>query len=241
MRISEMLIAVAEWLESPNNEAMLLAEYDDACLEKVAETCIKAAEILKSGAASVDAIEPAQESLITPSSIDALTEIAQALDESGDPDLIKSASVLDELLLTIAAPPDAVKNFKEAQERKIDVLKAKYQDVNKALHEQQKVGDTVKALEKSPYTKEYRIMEHALSTRGCPIHHGAQMARIGENTWQCDLDKAIFNYENGYTDDRGNKVPGGSVAAETPNSWPQPTSQFDTREQKLQMFDVYKS
>src|SRR5271165_6995922 len=105
MRISEMLTAIASWLENPNNEALVRAEHDEKCLEVVAETCLQAARVLKLGAEAVEVMEPVAESSITPQAVSTLAEIAAAFDESGDPELVKSASAIDELLLTIAAPP----------------------------------------------------------------------------------------------------------------------------------------
>lgn len=237
MRISEMLIAIASWLENPNNEAILLSEYDENCIQVVAETCLQAAEVLKLGAATVEIMEPATPSNITPEAINTLAEIAAAFDESDDPELRKSASAIDELLLTIAAPPKWATQFKAAEDSKIDTLKAKYEDVNKSLHEGQKVADTLDAIEKSQYSKDYRIMEHPLSTRTCPDHPGAQMARKGDNTWQCDLDKKVYNYQTGYTDEKGDKVPGGDVANQTSSmSFADPQSMFDTRDTRLNGF-----
>ena len=56
MRISEMLKAIASWLESPNNEAILLSEYNDDCLKVVSESCILASSALKKAAQEVDLI-----------------------------------------------------------------------------------------------------------------------------------------------------------------------------------------
>jgi hypothetical protein len=240
MRISDMLIAIANWLENSDNEAILLAEYDENCLQVVAETCLQAAEVLKLGAETVEMMEPAAESTITAQSIDTLAEIASALDESGNPELKKSASAIDELLRTIAAPPNWVSNFKKAQEKKIDVLKQKYEDVSKSLEDQNKVADTNEALDKSPYMKEYRILEHPLNTRTCPDHPGAQMARVGEGSWQCNLDKKVYNYQTGYTNEKGDKIPGGDVAQQTPAQWSEPQSMFDTRETRLNGMDVFQ-
>src|SRR5271165_1183404 len=100
MRTAELLNAMAAWLESPNNEAMLLAEADDQCMQVAAESCVLAAELLRKAADEVDVLEPPTESLITPQSIDETAALAAALDSSGDPELKKMASVLDELLLT---------------------------------------------------------------------------------------------------------------------------------------------
>src|SRR5574338_667859 len=102
MRTAELLNAMAAWLESPNNEAILLAEADDKCMQVVAESCVLAAALLKKAADEVDVLEPPSESAINAQSIEETAALAQALDESGDPQLQRVASVLDELLLTIA-------------------------------------------------------------------------------------------------------------------------------------------
>ena len=103
MRISEMLKAIASWLESPNNEAILLSEYNDDCLKVVSESCILASSALKKAAQEVDLIEPKEDSNLTPEAIDELAEIAYAFDASGDENLRKQASVIDELLLVETA------------------------------------------------------------------------------------------------------------------------------------------
>lgn len=233
MRISELLIAIASWLESPENEAILLAEYDDKCLEAVAHTCVSAAEILKQGAAEVEKIEPEKDHSLTPEALDDLNAFITAFDKSGDAELQKAASVLDELLLTVAVPPSLIENHKKAQENRLDVLKQKYEDAKKQIDEVNKVKESAKAIDKSPMFKEYRIMEHPLSSRSCPDHAGAQMGRVGENMWQCAMDKKIYNYLTGYTDEKGNKVPGGDVAEQTKMYHEEPHALFDTRESRL--------
>src|SRR5204863_141065 len=82
--ISEMLEAMASWLESPDNEAILLAEYDEECLKVVAQSCIEASAALKRAAEHVDIIEPAAESVLTPESLEGLANIAAAFDNSDD-------------------------------------------------------------------------------------------------------------------------------------------------------------
>jgi len=211
MRISDLLLSIASWLESPNNEAILLSEYNEDCLKVVSESCVEAASALRKAASTVDNIEPAEESKITPESIESLAELATALDESGIEDLQKQASVLDELLLTIAAPPNAYADKMAASDDRLEQLKKKYQDVNKDLGDKNKTADAAKAIEKSPAMKECQINDHPLQTKYCPDHPGAPMARVGENEFQCDLDKKIYNYEVGYTLNDGTKVPGGSV------------------------------
>lgn len=75
----------------------------------------------------------------------------------------------------------------------------------------------------------------SLSTRYCPDHIGEQMACIGPSTYQCPLCNQIFNWETGWTDFDGNEHPGGSVAAQTPEStdYGVPHRVFDSREKVL--------
>lgn len=60
------------------------------------------------------------------------------------------------------------------------------------------------------------LAETSLSTRYCPDHRGVQTFRIEEHICQCPIDGKKYNYESGYENYEGQKVPGGSVAAQTP-------------------------
>lgn len=231
MRTAELLNAMATWLASPNNEAMLLAEADEKCMQVVAESCVLAAELLRKAADEVDVLEPAEESKITPESIAETAALATALDESGDPQLQKMASVLDELLLTLAAPPLA--DRKAAANDRAEELRKKYQGNREALREINKISDVEKAIDKSNFTKDYRILEAPLSTRYCPDHPGAQIARVGEHVYQCELDKKVYNYETGFDLNNGSKVPGGDVAQQTQGLDIPFHAIFDTREGRL--------
>jgi hypothetical protein len=233
MRISELLNAMASWLESPNNEALLLAETDEQCMQVVAESCVLAAQLLKKAADEVDAIEPPEESNITPQSIEETAALAQALDESGDPQLKRMASVLDELLLTVAAPPNAYAERKDLIDARADEIKKKYQDPRKDLYKYNKLERSEKAIEESGFTKTYKILEAPLSSRYCPDHPGAQIARVGEHMWQCDLDKKTYNFETGFELANGSKVPGGDVAQQTQGLDTPFHAIFDTREGRL--------
>jgi hypothetical protein len=228
-----MLHAMASWLESPDNEAILLAEYDEECLKVVATSCVEAAHALKKAAEEVDAIEPPEESLLTPESIEGLANIAAAFDASDDDGLRKQASVIDELLLTIAATPEVVSDKKAAQFNRLEELKKKYEDASKKLRESNKIADSERAIDKSKMTKQYDILEAPLSTRYCPDHPGAQIARIGEHIWQCDLDKKTYNYESGFTLNDGSKVPGGDVAQQTQGLDMPSHAIFDSRSERL--------
>lgn len=233
MRIAEMLQAIAYWLESPNNEAILLAEYDEECLKVVAESCVGAAAMLKTAADKVDSIEPAEESKITPEALDNLANLAAAFDQSGDPELKKQASVIDELLLTIAAPPNVLAQKKESDDRRLEDLKKKYEEPRKSLHETNKIGESEKAIEKSQMTKQYKILEAPLSTRYCPDHAGVQISRVGEHVWQCEMDKKTYNFDSGFELNNGNKVPGGDVSQQTAGLNVPYHAIFDTREGRL--------
>lgn len=233
MRISELLTAVASWLENPNNEVMLLSEYNDDCLSTVAAGLSEAASILRKTAEETDSFEPVEESLLTPESIDEMAALASEFDKSGDEFLKKQASVLDEILLTIAANPKTVQNLKMAQESKIDVIKKKYYEPKEELDSVNKVADIQKAVDDSGMTKEYRVLEHGLNSRYCPDHAGSMLMRKGEGNWQCELDGKTYNFEIGYTKENGSKVPGGSVELQTPPEYDHPHSIFDTREGRL--------
>lgn len=225
-----MLTSIASWLESPDNEAILLAEYDDDCLQVVANSCVQAAALLKITAEAVEDIEPPEESKITSESIDDLAQLATAFDQSGDPLLKKQASVIDELLLTIASPPNAVVQRQDLVDKRLDEIKKKYEQPSKDLEDTNKVADSVKAIEKSNMTKQTNILEEPLSTRYCPDHPGAQVARVGEHLFQCELDKKIYNFETGFTLNNGTKVPGGDVANQTQSMNIPFYAIFDTRE-----------
>lgn|SRR5574337_596212 len=233
MRTAELLYAMASWLESPNNEALLLAEGDDKCMRVVAESCVLAAELLKKAADEVDVLEPPTESVITPESIEETAALANALDQSGDPALKRMASVLDELLLTVAAPPNAYAERKDLLDNRADEIKKKYQQPREMLHDYNKIGRSEKAIEDSGFTKDYKILEAPLSSRYCPDHPGAQIARVGEHVWQCELDKKTYNFETGFELNNGSKVPGGDVAQQTQGLDIPFHAIFDTREGRL--------
>lgn len=44
----------------------------------------------------------------------------------------------------------------------------------------------------------------SLSTMGCPDHHGIKLARIGEGSYQCQLDGKVYNWNQGFKDYAGN-------------------------------------
>lgn len=235
MRISEMLYAIASWLENPDNEAILLSEYDEECLKVVADSCVQAAALLKVTADVVDDIEPPEESNITSESLEELSQIATAFDASGDAKLMKQASVIDELLLTIASPPNALASRQDLEDARIETLKQKYQNPTKELHDTNMIADSEKVIEKTPYlNKPATILQGSLSTRYCPDHSGSSLLRIGDGKYQCELDKKIYDFKAGFQLNDGTKVPGGDVSNQTQNVSAPFHAIFDTRADRLE-------
>ncbi len=233
MRISDMLTAISAWLESPNNEAIMLAEYHPASLQIVAENLVLAAALLKTAAEEVQEVEPLPDSLITSDSIQDIANLAAALDSSGDPDLKKQASVLDELLLSIAAPPNASETIKKLQDNRLEELQKKYQKSQETLEKSNKIADAEEAIDKSDALKKNDIQSYPLQTRTCMDHPGTQLARVGEGIYQCELDKKTYNYETGFSLYNGVRIPGGSVSLQTDFEYSMDSSQFDSREGRL--------
>jgi len=230
MRVSEILTSIASWLENPNNEVFLLSEYNDDCLSAVAAGLSEAATALRKTAEMTDELEPEKEPRITSESIEEIAALASEFDSSGDPFLKKQASVLDELLLTIAAPAGAFESLKMAQESRIDTLKKKYNQPKIEIDEINKAADIKKAIDASGMTKKYRVLEHGLNSRYCPDHAGSMLARKGESNWQCLLDGKVFNFELGYKKENGDEVPGGSVDLQTSSDHNDSYPLFDNRE-----------
>lgn len=233
MKLSDKLLIVAGWLESAENDLLVSAEANEQCLEVVAKALVAAAEAVYTGAEEIEKLEPKSEGL-TSEKLDEMAAIAQAFDESEDELLQKQASVLDEILLTIAVPKNAVAEAKKAADDRIEELKKKYKDTKSKQDEMNKVSDSLEKIQKAPMYKKYRVLEAPLSTRYCPSHFGVSVARVGEHKYQCPLDGKIYDYESGFVDLDGNKTPGGSVSEQT--KVPQQTAGeviFDTRNQRL--------
>jgi len=59
-----------------------------------------------------------------------------------------------------------------------------------------------------------------LSTRYCPDHCGVQAYRVADRVFQCPIDGRMYDYEGGYVDYSGQRVPGGNIANQTPTTMP---------------------
>lgn len=189
--------------------------------------------------AIADSYVESDDHTVTAEHLQNMVVLARELDKTGDPWLMKQAALLDEILLTIGANRAEVAAAKRSQDEEILRIKSLANKENdpytspKAAHDKfNQVAEAQKAIDK---VKDYRPMEANLSTRTCPDHPGAQMGRIGESTYQCSLDKGIYNYENGYTTMKGNRVPGGDISNQTQGLHDRPNefTSFDTRESRL--------
>lgn len=231
METINKLLTLASWLENPENELIVSAEKNETLLKVVAKAVVTASEALKQAAEEIDKERLDTSDNLTEEKLEELAALANILDETGDSFFMKQASLIDEILVTLAAPKNSINLSKEREEKKIEELKKKYEEQSSGASKE-KIADAEKVVKSSPLTKKYRILEAPLSTRTCPDHPGAQIARVEDHIWQCSLDKKIYNFETGFETLKGNIVPGGSVDKQTPLEQNFHTT-FDTRESKL--------
>lgn len=161
-----------------------------------------------------------------------LIKLADSFDDSENcmianeiDNFLKTASEFDELRLEIKDLRDLVfalisrVNGVEKIQQKAEVI----QEITKLANFSDEIGAYTLANEldkmagevAEPFQQPY---EGSLSTRYCPDHNGVQAIRISERIYQCPIDGKVYNYEVGYTNYQGQKVPGGSIAAQTPTS-----------------------
>jgi len=232
MKISEMLKAMASWLENSDNEAFMLAEYDDKCLEVVAASCLTAAQELRKAAEQVDNLEPKE--TITTQSIEELALLAEAFDSSGDEELMKQSKTIDSLLFALAEAPEAFSSRQSIMGEEISTINPLFLNKDKKLTtDQKKIADAEKAIEDSGATKNYRVLEAPLSSRSCPDHPGSPMSRVADTAWKCSLDGKIIDYETGYELEDGTKVPGSSVSNQNILEYKPEFTMFDNREERI--------
>lgn len=203
------LLKLAEELENPENETLIAAEEHDL-LDKVAFSFMRAADALREVAEDMAAFEPEPEA-ITAQKLDEIAAVAEAFEESGDELLMKQAAVLDDLLVTLASPKNAYLFSTADHDDRIEQLKKKYNETREKQLEDNKIAEAVKDTEKSPVYKEYRPNEAPLSQRSCPEHPGVPVSRSGENKVVCSLDHKEYDYNDGFSTMKGNKVPGSNV------------------------------
>ncbi len=241
-------------LSDPDSELMQMAEKimpSDGDMQNPDESIgfVNFAKSLLDAASNIDValialqcVKEQEEQTLDEASVDELGALAQALDDTGDPILMKQASAIDELLLTVGADPKAQQTFKKAEEEEIERLRTKYRetrgdreykDVKSQFMDENKVNEAIKAVEKR--FKKYRPLEAPLSTRYSPDMPGVSLIRIGDGVYQCPVTKKIYDFRSGYTTAKGNKVPGTDVQNQTMHltDRAQEHMNFSTREDAL--------
>lgn len=239
MSISQGLLSLASKLKEQADDLLAQAEYSPALLNYTLEVVAKALYDLELGANLIDGKEPS----VTLEMMETIAGLAEALDETDDEVLLKRASLLDELLVTISAPKSSMAIAAKASEDEINALREKYHSeqgdklyngIRGILNEPTKnVSKAVK-----DQVKEYRPLEAPLMTRYCPDHNGSSMMRIADRVYQCPLDRKVYNYESGFTTEKGNKIPGGGVENQVPDFGHRYIGHtvFDSRQSSLNRF-----
>ncbi len=115
----------------------------------------------------------------------------------------------------------------------MDELIKKYKNPQKELASINKTDEGLKSIQDSGITKEYRIMEHALSTRYDPDMPGVMTSRVGDGSWQSEMTKKVYDYNEGYSLGNGDKIPGSNVSQQSHVDNREMHSVFDTREGRL--------
>jgi hypothetical protein len=229
------LRVLASKLEQGSDDLLIAAsQKDPKTFEKVATAIAAASTLLESVAEDLESTP----SDISEKQLEELAALASSFDESGDEFLQKQASVLDEILLSIAAPKNAVANARQAtedeinrlrQERRNKVEEELYKAPAEVLSKAQNVSGQSDAVEKE--VKHYAPLEAPLMTRYPPDRPGGQMTRITDGVYQDVVTGKVYDFNNGYTTDKGQKIPGGSVANQTRDiGFHQGESMFQTRE-----------
>ena len=239
MAISMDLRVLARKLEKSSDDILVSASKKNPDVFQKVATAIAAASTLLEGVA--DDMDNHASFEITPQQLDEIAALASAFDESGDDLLKKQASVLDELLLSIAAPKNALATARKVTEDEINRLRAErrkstgeeyYDEPRKRLSTMENAKAQAKAVEQQ--VKRYVPMEAPLQTRYPPDRPGGQMTRITDHVYQDIVTGIIYDYKAGYKTQKGNEVPGGSVENQTHDLG-------DVRDQGMSLFETRES
>jgi hypothetical protein len=235
MSVSNGLRELARQLQANADAVLEEAEKSQPLFDLVTDVVANAVVHLEKAAAAIEDREP----VVTGELLDTIAYLANALDETGDAVLQKKASLLDELLVTISAPKSAVAQARRQSEDELARLREKYRDQNREEIYKTRTRSALDKMNQKEKTqglvedqvKTYRVLQAPLQTRSCPDHPGVGMIRVADSVFQCALDHKVYDYRQGYTTMKGNKVPGGSVDQQVPD-WGQydGATVFDTRE-----------
>lgn len=207
----ELLNSIANYLQDPGNEVFELLEDDDSALNVAAKACVISSQILKKAIFDIQlssGVEYEPENPQLAEGVDKvavalgqLAELSNSLDESGDETQAKTASVLDDILFTLASSSQQKEEFKKNYENKINSIR--------------NASSSKKEEEKKEYKAYKRILQEPLSSRYCPNCPGSSLARLDDNLFGCGKCFQKFNFQDGFTKLDGTKVPGGSIANQT--------------------------
>ncbi len=224
MNIAEKLKKLARVIQDNADTVLCSAENSEA-YPLVVDSIASAIDTLESTASTME--ELGLDTEITEHDLEAMAAIAEEFDKSKDPLLKKQASVLDEILRTFGAPKGEVARIKAAAEDEINKLREKYRsqkidelygqknNVREALNKQNNVSKVQAAV--GSQIKQYRPLEASLSTRYPPDAPGGHLVRIADGIYQDLLTGKMYDYKNGYTTAKGNKVPGTAVEYQIPD------------------------
>jgi hypothetical protein len=219
MSIGMDLRVLAKKLENETDELIVkAASKDRATFEKVSQAIAAASTLLEEVASDMD-----DDTLdFTPEKLDELAAVAKAFDESGDPLLRKQASLLDEILLSIASPRGLIARAKKSREDEINKLRAEmriksreaaYEAPKQALDKMNLVKEQSSAVDEQ--IKRFMPLEAPLQTRYSPDMPGGHMTRITDHIFQDIITGKTFDFRSGYKTIKGNEIPGGDVANQT--------------------------
>ena len=239
-KLSDKLEKLANSFEDVDNELLVLADEDgdDQVLSVISEAVVALAAILKTAKAYVDH-SAGKTTEINTKDLERLVAMAGDLDNSGDPELVRQASVIDQLLENFAYKKGAYSSEEKELEKLQDKYKEErgewlYKGVREELHNQIAADEAKKQIAKN--VKEYRPLEAPLSNRYCPDHSGTMVMRVSDDVYACPIDGKHYNYREGFTTMKGNKIPGTSVdqqSASVQDSVRQQATSFSTRESKI--------
>lgn len=240
----EQLIKLADFLDS-KGEFDAASEIDDLIQKHAVETVSNTA----------DASDDESMTDLSQKILQSLTEIEQKMNEQVTVQMSPQKrqaelNVVFQKLARVANELDKTGARKEAD--MIDEFLSKH--AKKDLETDQNKGYDSKhnhsLLVREPKKKQERANEggeehsvhnykqtntKSLSTRYCPDHIGVTLARVGDCSYQCPLDGQVYNWEIGWKDQDGVQHPGGSVAAQTPDStgYEAPHRLFDSRDSTI--------
>ena len=208
----DLLKSTASWLDNPDNEVYALLEFDEDSLNITAKACTLASAILQKAALDLQVVSGIEDtnkySFDMADALDGLNSLASEFEISNNPDLVKKASLLEDILLTISSSVEEQSKFKQAIQKKIEDIKKKSKQANSVIKVESAESKSSTDNEKG---KELRPLQSTLSTRSCPDHPGVMLVRISDGLCYCPLNGKQYDFAAGYTTEKGNKVPGTSV------------------------------